>query len=80
MERVAGTQSSRLPTAGYRIAVLDLKRFHRISAPLTAGTLEPGPWEDRLPPERRAALERMDAAVACALNPLFESVGVRLAA
>ena len=80
VERVAGTQSYRLPTQGYRIAVLYLKLFHRIYAPLTAGILEPVPWDDRLPPERRASLDRMYAAVDCALNQLFESVGVRLAA
>jgi hypothetical protein len=54
VERVAGTQSYRLPSEGYRIAVLYLKVFHRIDAPLTAGILEPVPWDHRLPPERRA--------------------------
>jgi hypothetical protein len=79
VERVAGTQSYRLPTAGYRIGVLDLKLFHRISAPLTAGILEPVPWDDRVPPERRALLDRLYVAVDRDLNRLFESVGVRLA-
>ncbi|MGZ3318541.1 MAG: hypothetical protein ACXU95_14720 [Isosphaeraceae bacterium] len=72
VERIAGTQAYRLPPEGYRIAVLYLKLFHRIYAPLTAGTLDPVPWDDRLPPERRASLDRMYAAVACALNQLFE--------
>jgi hypothetical protein len=80
VERIAGTQAYRLLPEGYRIAVLDLKLFHRIYAPLTAGTLDPVPWDDRLPPERRASLDRWDAAVDHALNQLFESVGVRLAA
>jgi hypothetical protein len=80
VERIAGTQAYRLPPEGYRIAVLYLKLFHRIYAPLTAGTLDPVPWDDRLPPERRASLDRLYAAVDCALNQLFESVGVRLAA
>jgi hypothetical protein len=80
VERIAGTQSYRLPPEGYRIAVLDLKRFHRIYAPSTAGTLDPVPWDDRLPPERRAPLDRLDVAVDCALNQLFESVDVRLTA
>jgi hypothetical protein len=80
VERIAGTQSYRLPPEGYRIAVLYLKLFHRIYAPLTAGTLDPVPWDDRLPPERRALLDRLYAAVDCALNQLFDSVGVRLAA
>ncbi len=79
MERVAGTQSYRLPSQGYRIAVWYLKLFHRIDAPLTAGILEPVPWEDQLPLERRALLDRLYAAVDRDLNPLFESVGLRLA-
>jgi hypothetical protein len=79
VERIAGTQTYRLPSAGYRIAVLYLKLFHRIYAPLTAGILDPVPWDDRLPPERRASLDRLYVAVDRALNHLFESVGVRLA-
>ena len=79
VERVAGTQSYRLPSEGYRIAVLYLKLFHRIYAPLTAGIIEPVPWDDRLPQQRRALLDRLYAAVDRDLNRLFESVGVRLA-
>jgi hypothetical protein len=79
VERVAGTQSYRLPSEGYRIAVLYLKLFHRIYAPLTAGIMEPVPWDDRVPPERRALLDRLYAAVDRDLNRLFETVGVRLA-
>src|SRR5262249_56444411 len=59
VERVAGTQSYRLPAEGYRIAVLYLKLFHRIYAPLTAGIMEPVPWDDRVPPERRTLLDRL---------------------
>jgi hypothetical protein len=51
VERVAGTQSYRLASEGYRISVLYLKLFHRIYAPLTARVLEPVPWDDRLPRE-----------------------------
>ena len=79
VERVAGTQSYRLPSEGYRIAVLYLKLFHRIYAPLTAGIIEPVPWDDRLPQQRRALLDRLYAAVDRDLNRLFKSVGVRLA-
>ena len=79
VERVAGTKSYRLPSQGYRIAVLYLKLFHRIYAPLTAGILEPVSWDDRVPPERRALLDRLYAAVDRDLNQLFESVGLRLA-
>jgi hypothetical protein len=77
VERVAGTQSYRLPSEGYRIAILYLKLFHRIYAPLTAGIMEPVPWDDRVPPPRRALLDRLYAAVNRDLNQLFESIGVR---
>ena len=80
VERVAGTQSYRLPAEGYRIAVLYLKLFHRIYAPLTAGIVEPVFWDERLPPERRALLDRLYAAVDRDLNQLFDSLGVRMAA
>jgi hypothetical protein len=79
VERVAGTQSYRLPSEGYRVAVLYLKLFHRIYAPLTAGIMEPVPWDDRVPSDRRALLDRLYAAVDRDLDRLFESVGLRLA-
>src|SRR3954454_10648443 len=79
VERVPGTQSYRLPSEGYRNAVLYLKLFPRIYAPLTAGIRKPVPWDDRVPPERRALLDRLYAAVDRDLDQLFESVGMRLA-
>jgi hypothetical protein len=79
VERVAGTQSYRLPSEGYRIGVLYLKLLHRIDAPLTAGVIRPVPWDDRVPEERRALLDRLYAAVDRDLNRLFASVGLRLA-
>jgi hypothetical protein len=79
VERVSGTQSYRLPSEGYRIAVLYLKLFHRIYAQLTAAIMEPVPWDDRVPPDRRALLDRLYGAVDRDLDRLFESVGLRLA-
>jgi len=79
VERIAGTQSYRLPSEGYRLAVLYLKLFHRIYAPLTAGIMKPVPWDERVPQERRALLDRLYAAVDRDLDRLFESVGLRLA-
>ncbi|HMB08427.1 MAG TPA: hypothetical protein VKP69_32440 [Isosphaeraceae bacterium] len=79
VERVTGTQSYRLPSEGSRIAVLYLKLFHRISAPLTAGVLDAVPWDDRIPPERRGLRDRMYVAIDRDLDRLFESVGLRLA-
>ncbi len=79
VERLPGTQAYRLSTEGYRIAVLYLKLFHKIYAPLTAGVLEPIPGDDRLPPERRGRLDRLYAAVDRALHQLCEQVGAKLA-
>jgi hypothetical protein len=59
---------------------LFLKLFHRIYAPLTAGILEPGPWDDRVTPVRRALLDQLYAAVDRDSTQLFESIGVRVAA
>ena len=59
--------------------MLYLKLFHRIYAPLTAGIMKPVPWDERVPQERRALLDRLYAAVDRDLDRLFESVGLRLA-
>jgi hypothetical protein len=80
VERIAGTQAYRLPPEGYRLAVLYLKLFHRIYAPLTSGTLAHVSEDEHLPPERRARLDRLYAAVDRSLNQLFDGVGVQLAA
>ena len=80
VERVTGTQTYRLPSTGYRIAVLYLKLFHRIYAPLTAGTLEPVAGDSRLPDERQAELDHLYGAVDRALKKLFERVGIKAVA
>jgi hypothetical protein len=77
VERIAGTQTYRLPATGYRLAVLYLKLFHKLYAPLTAGTLNPVPGDERLPPERRALLDRLYTAVDHALHQLCEQVGLK---
>src|SRR5262245_19186169 len=79
VERLPGTQTYRLSPEGYRLAVLYLKLFHKIYAPLTAGTLAPVPEDERLLPERRAKLDRLYASVDRALHQLCERVGVKLA-
>lgn len=78
VERVAGTRCHRVPAVGCRLAVWDRKWFPRSAAPRTAGILDPGPWEDRLPAERRATRDQVDAAVESAVDRLFAFVGVRL--
>lgn len=80
VERVARTQTYRLIPEGYRLAVLYLKLFHKIYAPLTAGVREPLAEDDCLPPERRGKLDRLYAAVDRALQQLCEQVGVKPAA
>lgn len=80
VERIAGTQTYRLPATGYRLAVLYLKLFHKLYAPLTAGTLNPVPGDERLPLERRALLDRLYTAVDHALHQLCEQVGLKEAA
>jgi hypothetical protein len=40
--------------------------------------LEAVPWDDRLPPERQASLDRLYTAVDRELNRLFQSSGVLL--
>jgi hypothetical protein len=80
VERVPDTQTYGLPAHGYRLAVLYLKLFHRIYAPLTAGMLAPVPDDLRLPASRRQQLDRLYGAVDLALNQLFENVGPSQAA
>jgi hypothetical protein len=79
VERQPRTQEYRLSPEGYRLAVLYLKLFHRIYAPLTAGTLAPVAADECLPAERQALLDRLYTAVDRALNHLLEHVGVKLA-
>jgi hypothetical protein len=80
VQRVAGTQTYRLPAHGYCLAVLYLKLFHKIYAPLTAGALDPVAADERLPPERRALLDRLYTAVDHALQQLCDQVGIKAAA
>jgi hypothetical protein len=80
VERVPDTQTYCLPSHGYRLAVLYLKLFHRIYAPLTAGILSPVSDDARLAEPRRGQLDRLYTAVDAALNQLFEHHGLNLAA
>jgi hypothetical protein len=80
VERVTGTQTYRLPDIGYRFAVLYLKLFHKVYAPLTAGTLAPVNGDQRLPPERRALLDRLYTAIDQALHQLSTHIGLKNAA
>jgi hypothetical protein len=80
VERRPRSQEYCLSPEGYRLAVLYLKLFHRIYAPLTAGAKVPVAADERLPAERQALLDQLYAAVDRALNQLLEHVGVKVAA
>jgi hypothetical protein len=60
--------------------VLYLKLFHKVYAPLTSGILAPMPSDERLPPDRRAMLDRLYGAVDNALHQLSAQVGLKDAA
>lgn len=75
--KITGTRSYCLTPDGYRICVLYLKLFHRIYAPLTAGLLEPYAKDACLAHERRTILDRLYAAIDCALTRLLEQVGIK---
>lgn len=74
--RLPGTQRYRLAAGGYRLAVLYLKLYHRLYAPLTAGLLDPVTCDNRVPNSRKAKLDRLYEAVEKALRALSEAAGV----
>jgi hypothetical protein len=76
VRRLPGTQRYELTAEGYRLAVLYQKLYHRLYAPLTAGTLEPVAADDRVPHSRKAKLDRLYEAVDRALRQLSEGVGI----
>src|SRR5205823_2684402 len=61
---------------GYRLAVLYQKLYHRLYAPLSAGTLEPVPGDNRVPNSRKAKLDKLYERVGKALDELSEAVGI----
>lgn len=78
VQKVAGTQNYRLTPEGYRVCVLFLKLFHKVTAPLTSATLQPLPSTVPLPTP--SPLDQLYAAVDRALNDLCDHVGLKLAA
>jgi hypothetical protein len=77
--KVAGTQTYQLTPQGFRLSVLYLKLFHKIYAPLTAGTCAPIPNDDRLAEDKRCNLDRLYKALDQALQALWEQQGLRIA-
>lgn len=79
VERLGKTRRYRLTPAGYRIAVVFLKLFEKLYAPLTSGILKPF-RHDRLVPEAKTdRLDTLYRAVARALDDLVHAVGLKAA-
>jgi hypothetical protein len=76
IERLLHTQTYRLTDQAYRLAVLYLKLYHRMYAPLTAGILEPYAPDNSVPNSRRIKMDRLYAAVDQALKKLATGVGI----
>jgi len=74
--RLPSTQSYRLTTTGYRLAVLYLKLYHRLYAPLTAAIIEPYDPDNQILNKRRVKLDRLYAAVDETLKKLSEHLGI----
>ena len=76
VQRVPGTQTYQVTDEGYRIAVLYLKLYHRLYAPLTAAILEPYPPDNEVLTRRRAKIDRLYAAVDHTLQELTHHLGL----
>jgi hypothetical protein len=76
VQRLPRTQRYELAPAGYRLAVLYQKLYHRLYAPLTASTLEPVAADNLVPATRKAKLDRLYEAVDKALRQLSEGVDI----
>jgi hypothetical protein len=76
VKRVQGTQRYELSPTGYRIAVLYLKLYQRLYAPLTAGILTPVATDKEVLTNRTAKLDRLYLAVDQALQKLTDYVGI----
>jgi hypothetical protein len=76
--RLKGTQTYQLTSEGYRIALLYLKLYRRLYAPLTAAIRDPVRADNEVLTRRQTKLDRLYVAVDHALNRLADHL--RLAA
>jgi hypothetical protein len=76
LHRLPSTQTYRLTDVGYRIAVLYLKLYHRLYAPLIAAIVEPYPPDDEILSAHRVKLDRLYAAVDQTLKKLTDHLGI----
>jgi uncharacterized protein (DUF952 family) len=74
--RLPRSQSYQLTADGYRIAILYLKLYHRLYAPLTAGIREPFTSDSEILTCQRTRLDRLYVAVDRALQRLTEHIGI----
>jgi hypothetical protein len=74
--RLPHRQRYRVPSAGYRLAYLYLKRYQRRYAPLTAALQEPFAGDARVRDRCRAKADRLYGAVDRALSKLAEHFGI----
>jgi hypothetical protein len=78
--RLHRTRSYQLTPAGYRLAILYLKLYQRLYAPLTAAIQAPDPTDQAVLSHRRAKLDKLYVAVDEALHKLAQATGVAFAA
>jgi len=74
--RPAGTHSYALTPEGYKIAILYLKLYQRVYAPLTAVIREPIAADNQVLTNRRTKLDRLYVSVDQALDRLAHHVGM----
>lgn len=74
--RLPGTQTYQLTDQGYEIAILYLKLFQRLYAPLTAAILDPIAADNKVLTRQLTKLDRLYAAVDHALKRLTAHLGV----
>jgi len=74
--RLPRSQDYQITSEGYRLAVLYLKLYHRMYAPLTAGILSPVPADVTVLNRRTARADRLYSAIADALDKLTKHFGI----
>jgi hypothetical protein len=76
LSRLPKSQCYQLSPEGYRIAILYLKLYERLYAPLTAAIREPVPRDNLVPAKRQTRLDRLYVAVDKALQDLAGHLGL----
>jgi hypothetical protein len=79
LHRLTKTQAYQLTPDGYRLAILYLKLYHRLYAPLTAGIRDPIASDNRVLSHRQTKLDRLYSAVDEALQKLTDFIGLTAA-